>query len=59
MINSFVKDLESVIDIRYKMNRQTELCNHSYVLKIKQEEYIPALHRLEDSIEILLTQDIR
>lgn len=57
MINSLIKDLESFTDIRYKMNRETEMCNHSYVLKIHNEEYIPAKKRLEDSIGLLLIHD--
>lgn len=58
MIESFIKDLETVIDVRYKLNRETDMCNHSHVIKLKYDEYIPAKTRLEDSLEILLTQDI-
>lgn len=55
MINEFLKDIETVIDIRFNMNRETEKCNHSYVLKLHQEEYIPAKEKLESTIKILLT----
>lgn len=57
MIDEFVKDLEKFIDLRYAINRETDLCNHSYVVTNLNPQYREAKLKLEDSITILLTEN--
>lgn len=58
-IDDFIKNLESVIDIRYNINKEIELCNHRDLLRIKETEYDTAMKKLENSIEALLTLDMK
>jgi hypothetical protein len=53
-IDEFLLTLEKVVDIRYKINRETDLCNHSYVIKHLNPEYETQKNALEKSIKHLL-----
>lgn len=54
-IDQIINDLETFIDLRYKINKETDYCNHSFVFKMIQDEYVPAKKKLEESLKELLT----
>jgi hypothetical protein len=54
-IDIFISSLEKMIDIRYQINRETEYCNHSYILKLKKETYNPLVEEVKENIKTLLT----
>lgn len=53
-IDEFIKELTEFVDKRYQINKETDLCNHSYVIKNLLPEYEITKRRLEDSIEELI-----
>lgn len=54
-IDEFVLTLQKVIDIRYQINKETDLCNHSYVVKNLTPTYELQKAALEEAINDLLT----
>lgn len=54
-IDEFVLTLQKVMDTRYKINRETDLCNHSYVIKNLTPVYDLQKKALEEAINDLLT----
>ena len=53
-IDEFVLTLQKVIDIRYTINKETDLCNHSYVIKNLSPVYNIQKAALEEAIKNLL-----
>lgn len=53
-IEDFFIALEKVVDIRYQMNKETDFCNHTYVVKTLNPVYESHKKALQDSIENLL-----
>jgi hypothetical protein len=53
-IDEFVLTLQKVIDIRYKINKETDLCNHTYVIKNLNPVYGLQKTALEEAIKNLL-----
>jgi hypothetical protein len=53
-IDEFVLTLQKVIDIRYQINRETDLCNHTFVIKNLKPIYELQKNALEESIKDLL-----
>lgn len=53
-IDEFLLTLEKVVDIRYKINKETDLCNHTYVVKYLNPVYEAQSKALEEAIKNLL-----
>jgi hypothetical protein len=53
-IDNFIKELEIFVDLRYKINKETDLCNHSYVVREMLLPYKNSKLLLEETIEELL-----
>lgn len=53
-IDDFILELEFFIDIKYKINKETDMCNHSYVVKELLPPYKNSKSSLEKTIEELL-----
>lgn len=49
----FPRVLEAVIDSRYKYLKELDYENHSYARKILEEEYKPAVEKLQQILEVL------
>lgn len=53
-IDEFIKELELFTDLRYKINKETDLCNHSYVVKKLLPPYKQSKLFLENTLKELL-----
>jgi hypothetical protein len=53
-IDEFLLTLKKVIDIRYQINKETDLCNHSYVVKTLTPIYDLQENALRESLKELL-----
>jgi hypothetical protein len=53
-IDEFVLTLQKVIDIRYEINKETDHCNHTYVIKNLNPIYGLQKTALEEAIKDLL-----
>lgn len=53
-IDEFIKELELFTDLRYKINRETDLCNHRYVTKELLPPYNNSKLLLENTLKELL-----
>ena len=54
-IDEFLNTLQNYVDIRYRINKETDYSNHSYVIKHINPEYHKIKKQLEDAINNLLT----
>jgi hypothetical protein len=53
-IDEFVIELKKFIDIRYEILKETDLCNHTYVIKHLVSPYEETEARLKQKIKELL-----
>lgn len=53
-IDEFITELEFFIDMRYRINKETDMCNHSYVIKELIPPYKNSKSSLEETIKELL-----
>lgn len=53
-IDEFLNELEFFVDIRYKINKETDLCNHSYVVRELLLPYKNSKLILEETLKELL-----
>jgi len=53
-IAKLVEQLETVVDIRYKINKETDYCNHSYVVKTLAPKYKNAKDNFEQTLKEIL-----
>lgn len=53
-VEEFLKELEKFVDLRYRINRETDLCNQSFVVKNLLPDYENSKKTLEISIKKLL-----
>lgn len=53
-IEEFLKQIETLIDLKYKINRETDYCNHSYVIKNLLPEYESNKEKFQKTLKELL-----
>lgn len=53
-IDDFLNQIEIVADLRYQINKETEYCNHTYVVKTLLPKYQEAKENFKQTIEKLL-----
>jgi hypothetical protein len=52
-IDTLISTIQQYVDIRYQINKETDLCNHSYVVKNLNPIQEKIVSRLKDSINDL------
>ena len=53
-IDSLLDQLDKFVNLSYKINKETDYCNHTFVIKTLKPEYEASKKRLEKTLEELL-----
>ena len=53
-IDTLISNLECLVDIKYQINKETDYCNHSYVIKTLSPRYEASKRLVSESIKELL-----
>ena len=53
-IDRFTKELETFIDLRYRINKENDLCNQNFVIKNLLQPYKNSRLALEEIVKELL-----
>ena len=53
-IDILLEQLETFVKLSYRVNKETDYCNHTYVIKTLKPEYEASKKRLEKTLEELL-----
>lgn len=53
-IDFIIEQLEILVDLKYKINKETDYCNHTYVVKTLLPEYKTSKKLFSDTLKELL-----